>query len=75
LRAPVARAMVEALRQFNDPRDRGRCDHCGGRRLDDNFLCRNCGRPSGVFGQMLLERASRHVESEAVGPAPYPPEP
>jgi rubredoxin len=58
LRPAVARAFVEALRSYHDPRDRGRCDHCGGARLDDNFLCRDCGQPSGVFGQMIRERAA-----------------
>lgn len=60
LSAPVARALVEALRGYDDPRDRGLCEHCGGRRLDDNFLCLDCHRPNGVFGQMLLERAARY---------------
>jgi hypothetical protein len=54
----VARALIEALRSYHDPRDRGRCDSCGGARLDDNFLCRDCGQPSGVFGQILRERAA-----------------
>ncbi|WP_205862615.1 hypothetical protein [Planosporangium thailandense] len=63
LRAPVARALVEALRGYHDPRDRGTCDHCGGRRLDDNFLCLDCRRPNGLFGQLVMERAARHSES------------
>ncbi|GII23124.1 hypothetical protein [Planosporangium mesophilum] len=70
LRAPVARALVEALRAYHDPRDQGRCDHCGGRRLDDNFLCRDCGRPNGLFGQLLAERAARYTESEAIEAPP-----
>lgn len=70
LRAPVARALVEALRGYHDPRDLGCCDHCGGRRLDDNFLCRDCGRANGLFGQMLVERAARHTESAAISPPP-----
>jgi hypothetical protein len=57
---PVARALVEALRAYHDPNDRGSCDHCGGRRLDGNFLCADCGRPSGVFGQLVRERAARY---------------
>ena len=59
LKAPVARALVEALRSYHDPRDRGQCDHCGGRRLDGNFVCADCGQGSGVFGQLLMERAAR----------------
>ncbi|MEV8512447.1 hypothetical protein [Dactylosporangium sp. NPDC051484] len=60
LRAPVVKALVEALRAYQDPRDRGTCDHCGGPRLDDNFMCADCGRPSGLFGQLLRERAARY---------------
>jgi hypothetical protein len=60
LRAPVARAFTEALRAYHDPRDRGPCDHCGGPRLDDNFVCADCAHPSGVFGQLLRERAERY---------------
>jgi hypothetical protein len=60
LRAPVAKALVEALLAYHDPRDRGSCDHCGGPRLDENFVCANCGQPSGVFGQLLRERAARY---------------
>ena len=56
----VARAFVEALRAYQDPRDRGTCDQCGGPRLDDNFVCADCGQPSGVFGQLLRERAARY---------------
>jgi hypothetical protein len=56
----VARAFVEALLTYQDPRDRGSCDHCGGPRLDDNFICADCGQPSGLFGQLLRERAARY---------------
>jgi hypothetical protein len=56
----VARAFVEALGAYQDPRDRGACDHCGGPRLDDNFVCADCGQPSGLFGQLLRERAARY---------------
>ena len=52
LRLPVARALVEALRGYQDPRDRGTCAHCGGR-LDDDFVCRGCGIVNGLFGQTL----------------------
>ncbi|WP_018215677.1 hypothetical protein [Salinispora vitiensis] len=70
LRAPVAWALVEALRGYHDPRDRGRCGHCGSPRLDDNFLCRDCGRPDGLFGQLLAERAARHAEPAAISATP-----
>ena len=59
LSGAVARALIAALEGYHDPRDRGECEHCGGHRLDDNFLCRDCGRPNGVFGAMLAERAAR----------------
>jgi hypothetical protein len=62
LRTPVARALVEALRSYHDPRDQGRCDHCGSPRLDANFYCLNCGRLSGVFGQLVAERAAVHTD-------------
>ena len=66
LTVPVARALAEALRSYHDPRDRGTCDHCGGRRLDDNFVCADCGQGSGVFGQLLMEKAARFTPSEAL---------
>jgi len=53
----AARAVVEALRSYHDPRDGGRCDECGGR-LDD-LVCTSCGQPTGVFGQLIRERAAR----------------
>ena len=53
LRAPVARALVEALRAYHDPRDRGTCAHCATGRLDDDFVCRSCGIVNGLFGQTL----------------------
>jgi hypothetical protein len=55
-----ARALTEAMLAYHDPRDRGACDHCGSRRLDDNFMCADCMQPSGVFGQLLRERAARY---------------
>jgi hypothetical protein len=60
LSGEVVRALIAALGAYHDPRDRGECEHCGGHRLDDNFLCRDCGRPNGVFGAMLAERAARY---------------
>jgi hypothetical protein len=66
LTVPVAHALVEALRSYHDPRDRGTCDHCGGRRLDGNFVCADCGQGSGVFGQLLMERAARFTPSPEI---------
>ncbi|GIH03562.1 hypothetical protein Rhe02_16290 [Rhizocola hellebori] len=60
--APVKAALAEALRSYHDPRDFGSCDYCADGRLDDNFLCLSCGRPNGLFGQMLTERAEGHLE-------------
>jgi hypothetical protein len=59
LRTPVAEALVAALRAYHDPRDLGRCAHCGSLRLDENFLCRDCGGLNGLFGRMIAERAAR----------------
>jgi hypothetical protein len=65
LTGSATRALIEAALAYHDPRDRGACDHCGSRRLDDNFLCADCRQPSGVFGQLIRERAA-HYE----GPPP-----
>jgi hypothetical protein len=59
LRLPVARALVEALLSYHDPRDHGVCPHCRTGRLDGNFHCRSCGIVNGVFGQLLAEHALR----------------
>jgi hypothetical protein len=53
-------ALAEAMLTYHDPRDRGACDHCGSPRLDDNFRCADCMRPSGVFGELIRERAARY---------------
>ena len=58
LRGPVARALVEALRVYHDPRDRGTCAHCATGRLDDDFVCRSCGIVNGLFGQTLAAFAA-----------------
>lgn len=29
-------------------------------------VCRDCGLPNGVFGQLILERAARHREPDAI---------
>ncbi|GAA3394390.1 hypothetical protein [Cryptosporangium minutisporangium] len=66
VRAPVARALAEALRAYHDPRDHGRCDHCGSHQMDANFQCRECGRLSGLFGQMVAERLDEYAEPTAL---------
>ena len=66
VREPVARALAEALRAYHDPRDHGRCDHCGSHRMDANFRCGDCGRLSGLFGELIAERAAGYHESPAL---------
>jgi hypothetical protein len=61
LREPVARALVEALRSYHDPRDFGSCAHCATGRLDENLTCRSCGIIQGVFGRMIAERFPREI--------------
>ena len=60
LTGSAAEALGAALRSYHDPRDRGRCDQCGGRRLDEALQCLDCGQPGGLFGQLVRERMSRH---------------
>lgn len=62
LTSHLARALVEALASYRDPADRGTCAGCGGRRLDDNLHCQDCGRLHGVLGAMISERAERVSE-------------
>lgn len=57
----AVRALKHALEDYHDPRDCGECDHCGSRRIDRNFICLACGRPNGVFGQLLREHSERYV--------------
>ncbi|MFG1927900.1 hypothetical protein [Cryptosporangium sp. NPDC048952] len=66
LREPVARALVEALRAYGDPRDNGSCDHCGSRRMDTSFHCNDCGRFSGLFGDLIAQRAAEYTEPDAL---------
>jgi hypothetical protein len=56
----VAGALAAALRAYHDPHDRGRCERCGGVRLDENLICIDCGHAHGIFGDMLRERAARY---------------
>jgi hypothetical protein len=55
----VVRALCQALEAYRDPEDRGRCADCGGRRLDANLHCLDCGRVQGIFGQVLADHARR----------------
>jgi hypothetical protein len=69
LRDPVARALIEALRAYHDPHDHGTCAHCGTGRLDENFICRQCGIVNGVFGQILADQMAAQRRPE-LGTAP-----
>jgi hypothetical protein len=53
-----AYALQEALHRYYDPHDRGQCDKCGGRRLDDSLACQDCGYVNGVFGEVLRLHAA-----------------
>ncbi len=55
----VVRAMCKALASYRDPEDRGTCVECGGRHLDENLHCKNCGRLHGILGQVIAEHAAR----------------
>ena len=55
----VIRAMCRALESYRDPLDRGRCTNCGGRHLDENLHCRDCGQMHGILGQVIAEHARR----------------
>ncbi|MEV4630489.1 hypothetical protein AB0J90_29935 [Micromonospora sp. NPDC049523] len=55
----LVRALGAALAGYRDPGDRGRCGQCGGRRLDDNLHCVDCGRLHGVLGEVIAARAAR----------------
>lgn len=55
----VIRAMCRALESYRDPEDRGNCTNCGGRHLDENLHCRDCGQLHGILGQVMAEHARR----------------
>jgi hypothetical protein len=63
----VVRALCKALASYRDPDDRGTCIGCGGRRLDENLHCRDCGQLHGILGQVIAQHA-RRVAAEGGGP-------
>ncbi|GLW33422.1 hypothetical protein [Actinoplanes regularis] len=65
----VIRAMCRALASYRDPEDRGECVACGGRHLDENLRCQECGRLHGVLGQVIADHVRRVAEA-AEGGAP-----
>lgn len=69
----VIRAMCRALESYRDPEDRGECVDCGGRHLDENLHCKDCGRLHGILGQVIADHA-RRVAASGDGNAPSGPE-
>jgi hypothetical protein len=61
----VIRAMCKALAAYRDPEDRGTCVECGGRHLDENLHCRECGRLHGILGEVIAMHARRVAAEEA----------
>jgi hypothetical protein len=61
----VIRAMCKALAAYRDPEDRGTCVDCGGRHLDENLHCRECGRLHGILGEVIAQHARRVAAEEA----------
>lgn len=55
----VVRAVCRALAAYRDPDDRGTCTGCGGRGLDENLHCRDCGRLHGILGEVIVQHARR----------------
>jgi len=61
----VIRAMCKALAAYRDPEDRGTCVGCGGRHLDENLHCRECGRLHGILGEVIAQHARRVAAEDA----------
>ena len=60
MRAPALVDVAQrALASYRDPEDRGSCVECGGRHLDENLHCRDCGRLHGILGQVIADHAAR----------------
>lgn len=55
----VVRALCKALASYRDPDDRGACVGCGGRRIDENLHCLDCGRLHGILGEVIAQHARR----------------
>ena len=63
----VVRAICRALEAYRDPEDRGLCTGCGGRRLDENLHCRDCGRLHGILGEVIAQHARRVAQDPSYG--------
>ena len=61
----VIRAMCKALAAYRDPQDRGTCVECGGRHLDENLHCQECGRLHGILGEVIAQHARRVAAEDA----------
>src|ERR1700753_123492 len=61
----VIRAICKALAAYRDPADRGTCVECGGRHLDENLHCPQCGRLHGILGEVIARHAQRVAAEEA----------
>jgi hypothetical protein len=67
----VVRALCRALEAYRDPDDRGFCNACGSRALDENLHCRDCGRLHGILGEVIVQHA-RRVAAAVDDPPPRP---
>jgi hypothetical protein len=67
----VVRALCRALEAYRDPDDRGFCNACGSRGLDENLHCRDCGRLHGILGEVIAQHA-RRVAAAVDDPPPGP---
>jgi hypothetical protein len=61
----VVRALCRAIEAYRDPEDRGTCIRCGGRHLDGNLHCRDCGRLHGILGEVIADHARRVAAAQA----------
>jgi hypothetical protein len=68
----VVRALCRALEAYRDPEDRGTCTGCGGRHLDQNLHCRDCGRLHGILGEVLADHARRVAATSGESPPGQP---
>lgn len=63
----VVRALCKALDAYRDPEDRGECIGCGGRRLDENLHCVDCGQLHGILGQVIAHHVRRAAAAAGEG--------
>jgi hypothetical protein len=68
----VIRALCRAIAGYRDPGDRGACAECGGRRVDENLHCLDCGRLHGILGEVIAVHARRVAAEEDDVPTDLP---